>query len=149
MSTKDFKQFVGNREREAMGRAAAAGGVPIIGQRLPEPQVRDALGRVLVEGDFILLQTPNGQPFRIQKITEGPAPAPGAPPMMQITLSSTTHFLSYRDVPNQEFIRVMEDAEVKARQAQGQERVEADRPDAKPVAEVVDEDPNPETLGDA
>ena len=133
---KNFKRFEGG------------GNVPIIGQT-PPAQIRDALGRILQAGDFIILQTPNEQPFRVQAISPVPQDRlpPGAPPQMQITLSSTTHFLSYRDVANQEFMRIMTREEVDARKEQGETGVSAERPDAKPVAEpVVDE---AQTLGDA
>ncbi len=131
-------------------RGMAGMNVPIVGQRLPESQIRDALGRVLKEGDFIILQTPNEQPFRVQELKV--VQEPGMPPVMQIKLTSTTFFLSQMDVPNTEFMRVMTNDEVKERQAQGQEGVSVDRPDAKPTdgsAAPADSETPPQTLGDA
>lgn len=137
-NVKDFKSL--------KNLVAPGSDIPIIGQPIPKAQIRDALGRVLEKGDFIILQTPNAQPFRVQAI-EKMESEPGQPPMMRIQLTSTTFFLSFMDVSNQEFMRVMTNEEVVARQASGQISQSADRPDAKPVAPPTDIPP--QTLGDA
>ena len=120
--------------------------VPIIGQT-PPAVLLDALGRPLQSGDFLILQTPVSQPYRVQSITPAP-PQPGAPPLMQVVLSSTVSFLAPRGMPQSEFLRVMTREEVDARRAGGESHAPVDRPSAEPVGPEPDEDPS-QTLKDA
>lgn len=92
------------------------GGLPIIGggdrtlQRPPE--VKDHVGRTLVEGDGVILQTQHSPIFRVQSIKV--VIEPGVPPgLMDITLVSQARFRAPRGLPNQEFLRVIESGEQK------------------------------------
>lgn len=131
--------------------------VPIIGQT-PPAVLLDALGRPLQSGDFLILQTPVSQPYRVQSVTPAP-PQPGAPPLMQVVLSSTVSFLAPRGMPQSEFLRVMTREEVDVRRAAGQASAPIDRPQAEPVGTLppepttseppeLDDDPS-QTLKDA
>lgn len=105
------------------------------GREIPvaPPVVRDALGRILVTGDFVRIDVPNTQPYRVQTVL----PAPHAPGLMEITLSSTVKFLAQRDQANVEFLRVMTRAEVDERQAQGQESAPVDPPATEPLGRLA------------
>jgi hypothetical protein len=101
VAPKDFAGFKNGP------RIAGASQVPIIGGPEWAPaQVRDALGRILHEGDLVSLQTVAVQPYRVLKIQQMP-PQVGSPPMMQIVLQSISQFLAPRDRPNTEFLRIM------------------------------------------
>lgn len=85
--------------------------VPIIGgARNPldrPPQVRDMLGRVLHEGDFVTLYTAHPQFWKLERAE--PHIEPGVPPgMMKLTFTSVAMFLAMRDDANREFVRVDE-----------------------------------------
>ena len=98
-------------------------GVPIIGggtrtAQLP-PEVRDQVGRVLVEGDGVILQTQSSPIFRVQSIKV--VVEPGVPPgFMDITLVSQARFRAPRGVQNQEFLRVIESGEQKSESSAGE-----------------------------
>lgn len=76
-------------------------------------QVRDLYGRVLQEGDQIILNTPQvPQLYRVKSIT--PNVDPKFPEnQMVIVLTAAQRFLATRDQPNPEFVRVVESTEAK------------------------------------
>ena len=107
------------------------------GQAIPtEPAiVRDSLGRELKAGDFVRLDVANTTPYRIKSIT----PVPAAPHMMEIVLASQAVYISPRNQPQSEFLRVMTREEVEARQEQGQKSAPIDPPSATPGASLPPE----------
>lgn len=128
MSVRDFRPI----------KPSLTGGVPILGGPGSAPaQVRDALGRVLAEGDLIILKTTQEQVYKVTKIQPLSMPSPNGPvPLMDIQLASAARFSAQRDQPNAEFVRVMSAGEVAAQMA----------PPGTPAEEPPDP---PQTLKDA
>lgn len=90
------------------------GGLPIIGggdRTLLQPaEVRDALNRVLFEGDGVLLNLPLPPIFFVQQIER--VVDPQVPPgFMEITVISKQKFRAPRGVANNEFTRIVAQAE--------------------------------------
>jgi len=80
--------------------------IPPQGDQLSNAVVRDAYGRVLREGDYVLLDQPLvRQPVKVTAIA--PVVDPSAPPnLMQITFSMTYQFRCVRNERAVEFLRV-------------------------------------------
>lgn len=71
-----------------------------------QPFVRDARGRILAEGDEVLLDT-GGHPIYYRVVSITPVLDPKAPPnLMRIEVAATTAWNAIRETQNMEFIRV-------------------------------------------
>jgi len=97
--------------------------IPPLADHLANAVVRDAYGRVLREGDYVLIEQPMvRQPVKVMAIA--PVVDPSAPPnLMQITFSMTYQFRCVRNERALEFMRVAtkEEAEGEKRKiAQGE-----------------------------
>lgn len=69
------------------------------------PETRDARGRVLQEGDEIILAVPGPIYFRVAQIT--PVLDPAAPPgLLQVHVGAMLTFGAKRGAINREFVRV-------------------------------------------
>lgn len=113
-----------------------AGGGRIVTE---SPQVLDAYGRPLQEGDIIHLQTPINQPFRVQSVR--PVVEPGLPAgLMEITVQCVARFHAPRMQRAQEFVLVL----TKEEAGQGPSATDVAEHRSEPPARAGDPAINPD-----
>jgi hypothetical protein len=125
---------------ERVNLVGMPGGVPIIGGGnravLQPPEVRDALNRVLHEGDRVVLLPHVISPFHsfgVARITPMEQPGPdGQYGWMTITLETAINFAAVRGQPNAEFARVLQAQPRHAGTVAGEQSPTTETPDPGP-----------------